>query len=74
MGSPLGPTLANIFLCHHEMLWLDKCTIQFKPLYCRSYVDDIFLSKENIEFSRSYMISRPNNLTFSRETEIDGYL
>ena len=23
MGSPLGPTLANIFLCHHERLWLE---------------------------------------------------
>ena len=20
MGSPLGPTLANIFLCHHEII------------------------------------------------------
>ena len=23
MGSPLGPTLANVFLCHHEQQWLD---------------------------------------------------
>ena len=22
MGSPLGPTLANIFLCHYEKIWL----------------------------------------------------
>ena len=21
-GSPLGPTMANIFLCHHENTWL----------------------------------------------------
>ena len=24
MGSPLGPTLANAFLCHYEKEWLDK--------------------------------------------------
>ena len=30
MGSPLGPTLANIFLSHHEENWLNKCSIGFK--------------------------------------------
>ena len=25
MGSPLGPTLANIFLCYHESNWLKDC-------------------------------------------------
>ena len=25
MGSPLGPTLANIFLYHHETTWLNNC-------------------------------------------------
>ena len=25
MGSPLGPTLANIFMCHHEESWLSQC-------------------------------------------------
>ena len=24
MGNPLGPTLANAFLCHHEIKWLDN--------------------------------------------------
>ena len=23
MGSPLGPTLANAFLCFHEQIWLN---------------------------------------------------
>lgn len=52
MGSPLGPTLANIFLCYHEKVWLSQCPAQFKPLYYRRYVDDIFLlfkSKEHID-------------------------
>ena len=30
MGSPLGPTLANTFLCHYEKDWLDSCPIEFK--------------------------------------------
>ena len=32
MGSPLGPTLANAFLCHYEKEWLDNCPIHFKPV------------------------------------------
>ena len=24
MGSPLGPTLANVFLCYHEKIWLQN--------------------------------------------------
>ena len=26
LGSPIGPTFASIFLCVHEILWLEKCT------------------------------------------------
>ena len=25
MGSPLGPTLTDIFLCYHESNWLKDC-------------------------------------------------
>ena len=25
MGSPLGPTLANVFMCHFENTWLENC-------------------------------------------------
>ena len=25
MGSPLGPTLANVFMCFHESIWLSQC-------------------------------------------------
>ena len=31
MGSPLGPTLANLFLVYHEDKWLDNCPLQFRP-------------------------------------------
>ena len=43
MGSPLGPTLANVFLCHHERKWLEDCPDNFRPVYYKRYVDDIFV-------------------------------
>ena len=33
MGSPLGPTLANVFLCHFEEPWISDCPIDYKPIY-----------------------------------------
>ena len=43
MGNPLGPTLANIFLCHHEVNWLNECPQRFKPLFYKRYIDYTFL-------------------------------
>ena len=43
MGSPLGPTLANAFLCHFEKDWLDNYPSHFKPIVYRRYVSDIFV-------------------------------
>ena len=43
MGSPLGPTLANIFLCHYEDIWLRNCSLECKPSYYKRYVEDIFV-------------------------------
>ena len=33
MGSPLGPSLANSFLCFHEQIWLKYCCDGFKLEY-----------------------------------------
>ena len=52
MGSRLVPTLANVFLCYHEKIWLQNCSSEFKPVIYRRYVDDTFLlfrSKHYIE-------------------------
>ena len=43
MGLPLGPTLANIFLCYNEIIWLQNCSSEFKAVIYRRYVDDTFL-------------------------------
>ena len=57
MGSPLGPTLSNVFLCYHEKIWLQNCPSEFKLVIYRRYVDDTFLlfrSKRHIEKFRNY--------------------
>ena len=33
MGSPLGSSLANAFLCHRETKWLNDCPKKFKPVF-----------------------------------------
>ena len=43
MGSPLGRTIANVFLCYHEKICLQNCPPQFKPVIYRRHVDDTFL-------------------------------
>ena len=40
MGSPSGPTLANVFLCYHKKILLQSCPSEFKPVIYRRYVDD----------------------------------
>ena len=42
MSLPLGPSLANAFLCLHEEISFSDCPEDFKPVYYRRYVDDIF--------------------------------
>ena len=75
MGSPLGSTLANIFLCYHKRNWLKDCPKDFKPVYYKRYVDDIFVlfnKPEHAQFSLEYMNKKHKNMTFSIETEING--
>ena len=72
MGSPLGPTLANVFLCYHEKIWLENCPSEFKPVMYRRYADDTFLlfrSKHLIEKFRNYLSRQHKNIKFTSETE-----
>ena len=45
IGSSLGLTLANAFVCFYERKWLEKCNLEFKLFFCRIYVHDIFVCK-----------------------------
>ena len=72
MGSPLGPTLANSFLCHHEQLWLDRCPLEFKPLYYKRFVDDTFILFREQSHSNKfldYLNNQHQNIKFTMETE-----
>ena len=75
MGSPLGPTLANAFLCHYEKEWLDNCPIHFKPIIYKIYVDDIFVifsSKEHLQLFVNYMKKQHKCLKFTSEAQNDN--
>ena len=48
MGSALRPTFTNIFLCVHEILWLEKSPPEFRLVMYKRYVDDTFLLFRNI--------------------------
>ena len=43
MGFPLGPSLANVFLAHYEQICVNDCPDEFKLVYNKRYVDDIFV-------------------------------
>ena len=75
VGSPLGPTLANAFLCHYEKELLDNCPIHFKPAICKRYVDHIFVllsSKEHPQLFVDYMNKQHKCLKFTSEAENDN--
>ena len=74
MGSPLGPTFANIFLWVHEILWLEKYPSEFRPVIYKRYVDDTFLLFQNInqiEKFKYYLNLQHANIKFTSEIEID---
>ena len=77
MGSPLGPVLANAFLCHYETGWLEECPLSFVPIFFVRYVDDIFVllrSKEHIVLLAQYFSSKHPNIRFTYEEENDNVL
>ena len=76
MGSPLGPTLANAFLCFHEQIWLNECPDEFKPAYYRRYVDDIFVlfrSPDHLEKFKNYLSSKCRNIRFICKKEQNNF-
>ena len=77
MGSPLGRTMANVFLAFYEMKWLEQCPNEFKPVFYRRYVDDIFVlfeSAEHLSKFHAYLNTCHPNMSFSFEQEINDKL
>ena len=76
-SSPLGPALASIFMCSFKSKWLRNCPNDFKPVFYRRYVDDIFVlfsSPDHADKFREYLSSKHPNIKFSIEKEEDGRL
>ena len=73
MGSPLGPVLANIFMCHFEEKWV--MSGQVCPSFWYRYVDDTFTMFENKDTANGflqYLNSRHNSIKFTIEFEQDN--
>ena len=77
MGSPLGPTFANIFMCYLEKLILDQYLLSFKPICYQSYVDDTFVlfkEKCHAQMFLDFINSFHRNIKFTMDVESDGQL
>ena len=77
MGSPLGLTMANVFLSFYEMKWIEQCPDEFKSVFYRRYVDDIFVlfeSAEHLSKFHAYLHTCHPNMSFSFEQELNGKL
>jgi len=77
MGSPLGPTFANIFLSHHEKQWIQSCPLEFKPLLYKRYVDDlliIFKDPSHVNPFLQYLNKQHKNIIFTLEIETNHSL
>ena len=71
MGSPLGPFLANVFMCNFEGKWVMNNGAS-PTIWCR-YVDDaftLFNNKDTAVQFLSYLNSRHKNIEFEQDQEI----
>jgi hypothetical protein len=72
MGLPLGPTFANIFMCFHEINWLNDCPLLFRPVFYKRYIDDTFLlfkHHSHVNLFLDYLNSKHPNIKFTFESE-----
>ena len=77
MGSPLGPTLANIFMSVLEKGYLNNCPSEFKPVLYRRYVDDtfcLFRNRDHVYSFLEYINRQHPNIKFTYELETDNAL
>ena len=75
MGSPLGLSLANAFLAHHEQNWLDNCPLEYILSYYRRCVDDTFVlfkSSDHLKRVQSYLNScHIKKMTIQKKSLVD---
>ena len=76
MASPLAPVLANLFMGHHEKIWLEQHQGPELLFYCR-YVDDtfrLFHSEQDAIAFFDHINSQHTNIRFTMEKETDHVL
>ena len=72
LGSPLGSTPANVFLCHSKDIWLRNFSLECKPSYYKRYVDDMFVlfeSETQVESFKNLMNTCHPKIKFAFEKE-----
>ena len=71
MGSPLGPSLANAFLSHHEKAWLEDCPIEFRHCIIEDMLNVfvLFTSLGHLPFFKVYLNSKHTNISFTSKCE-----
>ncbi len=77
MGSPLGPSLANVFMSELEQRFLSNCPPECKPVLYRRYVDDtfcLFRNRDHIALFLNFINSQHPNIKFTYETETENSL
>ena len=57
IGSPLGPTLANVFLCYHEKMWLQICPSEFKPIEGTLMIHSYLFARNTLKVSKIFKLS-----------------
>ena len=77
MGLPLGPTFANLFMCHHEVTWMDECPLAHRPVHYFRYLDDtclFFKKKIHAEKFLEYINQKHPSIRFTAEFEAENTL
>ena len=76
MGSPLGPTIANIFMSNFEEKVFDSYEGNL-PIFYRRYIDDVFAvfnDYDDCQLFLEYMNNQNDNIKFTLETENEDCL
>ncbi len=75
MGSPLGPTFANIFMNNLESKFLNDCPSEFLPVTYHRYVDDTLTSFSDLSHAQlflNYINQIHPNINFTMDIESDN--
>ena len=78
IGSPLGSTLANAFLYHHEKARLAECPWQLQTIvfqtFCRrrNYLFVSLSLPDHLSLFKTYVSRRHSNIKFTSEEEKHG--